>query len=96
MNQKRYSKDLLQKFGMLNFKPISTPLETNAKTCAHEGKDLAYVMMYRQLVGSLIYLTRTRRDIFFCSWCDDSPHAQAKETPYGGCSVNSKICEKYN
>ncbi|XP_049382904.1 uncharacterized mitochondrial protein AtMg00810-like [Solanum stenotomum] len=33
--------------------------------CAHEGKDLEDVTMYRQLVGSLIYLTQTRPNISF-------------------------------
>ena len=39
------------------------PMEPNAKMCAHEGKDLEDGMMYRQLVGSLIYLTLTRLNI---------------------------------
>ncbi|KAJ8647462.1 hypothetical protein MRB53_000485 [Persea americana] len=39
LHQQKYSKDLLKKFGMLNCKPISTPMESNAKMCAHEGKD---------------------------------------------------------
>ena len=39
--QQKYSKDLLQKFGMQECKPISTPMEAHAKLCAHEGKDLA-------------------------------------------------------
>ncbi|XP_060180155.1 secreted RxLR effector protein 161-like [Lycium barbarum] len=33
--------------------------------CVHGGKDLEDVTMYRQLVGSLIYLTQTRPDISF-------------------------------
>ena len=56
--QQKYAKDLLKKFGMLEYKPISTPMEPNAKMCALEGKDLEDASMYRQLVGSLIYLTR--------------------------------------
>ncbi|KAF7831672.1 Copia protein [Senna tora] len=40
LHQQRYSKDLLKKFGMLHCKPISTPMETNARMCAQEGKDL--------------------------------------------------------
>ena len=52
--QQKYAKDLLQKFGMQECKPISTLMEANAKLCAHEGKDLADETMYRQLVGSLI------------------------------------------
>ncbi|XP_017187340.1 uncharacterized mitochondrial protein AtMg00810-like [Malus domestica] len=63
--QQKYAKDLLQKFGMLECKPISTPVELNAKMCAHEGKDLEDATMYRQLVGSLIYLTLTRPDISY-------------------------------
>ena len=50
---------------MLDCKPISMPMEMNAKLCAHEGKDLEDTTMYRQLVGSLIYLTLTRPDISF-------------------------------
>lgn len=63
--QQKYAKDLLKKFGMLECKPISTPMEPNAKMCAHEGKDLEDASMYRQLVGSLIYLTLTRPDISY-------------------------------
>ena len=57
--QQKYAKDLLYKFGILNCKPISTPMEVNANLYAHEGKDVEDGTMYRQLVGSLIYLTLT-------------------------------------
>ncbi|XP_030479071.1 uncharacterized mitochondrial protein AtMg00810-like [Cannabis sativa] len=63
--QQKYAKDLLQRFGMLECKPISTPMEANVKLCAHAGKDLQDGAMYRQLVGSLIYLTLTRLDISY-------------------------------
>ncbi|KAJ8627709.1 hypothetical protein MRB53_021016 [Persea americana] len=46
LHQQKYSKDLLKKFGMLNCKPISTPMESNAKMCAHEGKDVEDATMY--------------------------------------------------
>ncbi|XP_019077634.1 uncharacterized mitochondrial protein AtMg00810-like [Vitis vinifera] len=63
--KKKYAKDLLKKFEMLECKPISTPMEPNAKMCEHEGKDLKDATMYRQLVGSLLYLTLTRPDISY-------------------------------
>lgn len=63
--QQKYTRDILQKFGMLECKPISTPIEPNAKICAHEGKELDDGTMYRQLVGSLIYLTLSRPDIAY-------------------------------
>ncbi|KAJ9565416.1 hypothetical protein OSB04_001382 [Centaurea solstitialis] len=62
--QQKYTRDILQKFGMMECKPASTPIEPNAKF-AHEGKELDDGMMYRQLVGSLIYLTLSRPDISY-------------------------------
>lgn len=50
---------------MLECKPVSTPMEINAKLCSKEGKDLEDATMYQQLVGSLIYLTLTQPDITY-------------------------------
>ncbi|GKV38633.1 hypothetical protein SLEP1_g46522 [Rubroshorea leprosula] len=63
--QQKYVVDLLKKFGMLECKPISTPMEMNARLCSHKGKDLTSATMYRQLVGSLIYLILSRPNISF-------------------------------
>ncbi|XP_068649219.1 uncharacterized mitochondrial protein AtMg00810-like [Aristolochia californica] len=63
--QQKYAKDLLKKFRMLECKLNSTPMEPNAKMCAHEGKFFEDATMYRQLVGSLIYLTLTQPDISY-------------------------------
>ncbi|XP_048491166.1 uncharacterized mitochondrial protein AtMg00810-like [Beta vulgaris subsp. vulgaris] len=63
--QQKYARDLLEKYGMLDCKPMSTPMEVNARLCSVEGKDLEDVTMYRQLVGSLIYLTLSRPDIAY-------------------------------
>lgn len=62
-HQLKYSKDLMNKFGMLGCKPISTPTKPHTKMCAHEGRDLEDATMYQQLVGSLIYLTLTKPNI---------------------------------
>ncbi|CAA0833924.1 Unknown protein [Striga hermonthica] len=50
---------------MIDCKPLSTPIEANTKICAQDGKDLEDATMYKQLVGSLIYLTLTRPDISY-------------------------------
>ena len=62
--QHKYTRDILKKFGLMECKPVSTPIEPNAKICAHEGKELEDETMYRQLVG-IIYLTLTRPDISY-------------------------------
>ncbi|CAM8922319.1 unnamed protein product [Rhodiola kirilowii] len=38
--QEKYAKDLLTKYGMMESKPIATPLEANVKYCTEEGKEL--------------------------------------------------------
>ena len=50
---------------MLDCKPISTPMDPNVRLKEDEGNDLEDMTMYRQLVGSLIYLTLTRPDISY-------------------------------
>ncbi|KAL3739333.1 hypothetical protein ACJRO7_020705 [Eucalyptus globulus] len=63
--QQKYARDFLKKFGMLDCKPIFTPLDGNTKLCAEEGRELEDSTMYRQLVGGLIYLTITQSNISF-------------------------------
>ena len=50
---------------MLDCKPISTPMDPNVRLQEDKGKNLEDVTMYRQLVGSLTYLTLTRPDISY-------------------------------
>ena len=64
LGQQKYAKDLLERYGMLDCKPISTPMDPNVKF-KDEGKKLEDVTMYQRMVGSLIYLTLTRLDIAY-------------------------------
>ena len=50
---------------MQDCNPVSTPMEQNLKPTSNEGSTIEDPTKYRQLVGSLIYLTTTRPDINF-------------------------------
>ncbi|XP_048502957.1 uncharacterized mitochondrial protein AtMg00810-like [Beta vulgaris subsp. vulgaris] len=50
---------------MVDYKPISTELEVDARLCLVEGKYLEDVTMYIQLVGCLIYIMLTKPDIAY-------------------------------
>ncbi|KAF8413659.1 hypothetical protein HHK36_001651 [Tetracentron sinense] len=63
--QKKYVRDLILKYNMVDCKPVSTPVKANTKLCVEEGKDLEDSTMYRQLVGSLVYLTLTLSNISY-------------------------------
>eukprot|EP00253_Pinus_taeda_P010490 PITA_10490 len=65
LSQKKYIGDLLNRFGMTECNPLTTPMEQNLKLTSIEGKEFQDATKYRQLVGSLNYLTTTRPDISF-------------------------------
>lgn len=65
ISQTKYAKELLKKFRMEDCKPADTPMETGLKLTANEESKKVDETLYRQLVGSLIYLTYTRPNISF-------------------------------
>jgi len=65
ITQSKYTKEILKKFNMTACKAMSTPLEQNAKLYREDGSKEADGTLYRQLVGSLNYLTTTRPDIAY-------------------------------
>eukprot|EP00253_Pinus_taeda_P001766 PITA_01766 len=63
--QKKYIGYLLNRFGMAKCNSLTTPMEQNLMLTSTEGKEFEYATKYRQLVGSLNYLTSTRPNISF-------------------------------
>ena len=67
LSQGKYTVDVLWRFGMMDCKSMATPMVSNLKKL-HEtasGTDPVDSTMYRQLIGSLLYLVHTRPDICF-------------------------------
>ncbi|CAL9001633.1 unnamed protein product, partial [Prunus brigantina] len=67
LHQKKYAKTLLDKFGFKDCKAVATPLAMNEKLSKEDGSEQADEGVYRQIVGSLLYLTATRPDIMFAA-----------------------------
>eukprot|EP00253_Pinus_taeda_P018651 PITA_18651 len=65
ISQKKYIGDLLNRFGMNECNPLTTPMEQNLKLTFIEGKEFENATKYRQLVGSLNYITTTIPNISF-------------------------------
>jgi hypothetical protein len=65
LNQGKYAVEILKRFDMLECKSMNTPMETNLKLLVDTSSELVDATLYRQIIGSLMYLTNTRPDICF-------------------------------
>jgi len=65
LSQHQYLLDVLERAGMSDCKPCSTPVDTHAKLSAMNGDLLSDATHYRSLTGALQYLTFTRPDISY-------------------------------
>ncbi|KAI3744672.1 hypothetical protein L1987_57761 [Smallanthus sonchifolius] len=65
IHQMKYVSDILKKFEMSDTSTFSTPIPVNHKLDADsKGKEVD-CRLYRGVIGSLMYLTASRRDIMF-------------------------------
>ncbi|RVX20875.1 Retrovirus-related Pol polyprotein from transposon RE2 [Vitis vinifera] len=65
LSQRKYALDILEETGMLDCKPVDTPMDPNVKLILGQGEPLGDPGRYRLLVSKLNYLTITRPDISF-------------------------------
>ncbi|KAH9770963.1 hypothetical protein KPL71_012543 [Citrus sinensis] len=65
INQAKYVKDLLKRFGYDNGTEKSTPMSTTIKLDKDEKGKEVDIKTYRGMIGSLLYLTASRPDIMF-------------------------------
>ena len=65
ISKRKYTLDILADIGMLDCKPVDTPMDLNVKLVPGQGEPILDLGRYRRLVGKLNYLTITRSDIFF-------------------------------
>ena len=61
----KYAVEILRRFRMMDCKAMTTPMASNLKLLSNASSKLVDATMYRQIIGSLMYLTNTRLDIFF-------------------------------
>ncbi|WVZ87057.1 LOW QUALITY PROTEIN: hypothetical protein U9M48_033752 [Paspalum notatum var. saurae] len=65
LHQRQYTLDILERAGMADCNPCSTPVDTQAKLSEDAGPPVADPTAYRSLAGALQYLTFTRPDITY-------------------------------
>ncbi|GJS66345.1 putative ribonuclease H-like domain-containing protein [Tanacetum coccineum] len=65
ISQDKYVGEILKKFGFIEVKTASTPMETQKPLLKDEDGEEVDVHMYRSMIGSLMYLTSSRPNIMF-------------------------------
>ena len=65
MGQERYALEILKRFKMQECRPMATPMITNWKKIDASEDTEVDPALYRQLIGSLMYLVNTRPEICF-------------------------------
>ena len=65
LGQGKYVVEILKRFGMMDCKAMATPMASNLKLLSDASSESVDATMYRQMIGSLMYLTNTRPDICF-------------------------------
>jgi hypothetical protein len=65
VHQSKYTKDMMKKFNMDDFKHMSTPMSTATSLDPDENGQAIEQRKYRGMISSLLYLTVTQSDIQF-------------------------------
>jgi hypothetical protein len=65
LNQGKYEVEILKRFDILECKSMITPMEVKLKLLVDTSSELIDATLYRQIIGSLMYLTNTRPYICF-------------------------------
>ena len=79
INQAKYARNLVKRFGLDKAAHVRTPMAANAKLTNDPSGESVDVTLYRSLIGCLLYLTTSRPDIAFsigiCSRFQFNPKA---------------------
>ncbi|TXG51246.1 hypothetical protein EZV62_023770 [Acer yangbiense] len=65
ISQKKYVQEVLNRFQMKNCNPVTTPTEMGLKLVKNPEGEKVDNTGYKQIVGSLMYLTATRPDLMY-------------------------------
>ncbi|XP_047335635.1 uncharacterized mitochondrial protein AtMg00810-like [Impatiens glandulifera] len=92
INQTKYTKDLLKKFGMENCSATATPMSSSNKLDKDEDGQSVNITAYRGIIGSLLYLTASWLDIMFVVSVYGRFQANPKQSHYDytGCKLDRK------
>jgi hypothetical protein len=81
----------MKRFDILKCKSMYTPMETKLKLLVDTSSELVDATLYRQIIGSLMYLTNTRPTICFAVNTFESVSGRAQTCSPCSCKTCNEI-----
>ena len=81
---------------MMDCKAMTTPMESNLKLLSDASSETVDATMYRQMIGSLMYLMNTRPDIFCCCEHLEPVPDRSKTCSLDCCKAYSEVPKGYS
>jgi hypothetical protein len=96
LGQGKYTVEILRRFRMTDCRPMSTPLVTNWRKIDVSSSETVDPTIYRQLIGSLMYLVNTRSDISFAVNSLSQFMVDPQESALDSCEACASLLERYS
>jgi hypothetical protein len=81
---------------MEDCRPMATPMVTNLKKVVTSDSELVDPRIYRQLIGSLMYLVNTRPDICFVVNTLSQFMVELRQVHWIASEACAQVLERYN
>ena len=90
LGQRKYVVEILKRFRMMDC--VTTPMASNMKLLSDASSETIDATMYRQMIGSLMYLTNTIPDICFAM----NTLSKSEKCSLDYCKAYSEVPEGYS
>ena len=94
ISQKTYIQEILSRFGMMNCNFVGTPVEYDLKLSKDPEEKNVDSTLYKQIMGSLMYLTNTRHDIMYYVNLISRYMENPKEITSSSCQKDTLLLER--
>ena len=66
IGQRKYAREILERFGLGDCNGVKNPMVPGSKLSKEDGGEQCDATLFKQMVGSLMYMTTTRPDLMYC------------------------------
>ena len=95
IHQRKFATEFLKKFKMEDSNPVKTPIEIEIKLAKEGDGRTVDATYFKQIVGSLRYLTCTRPDICYVVGFSQSIHGVTSTSSFTSCKENYVLHQRY-